>query len=131
MRDRDRIYGKAFVDRVEAMGIDEVLIAPRSPPQNPLAERVIGSISIRTKYLDHHPCADKPTGTRPKGKPASGESKIEQRSIDRLLVTQHPHILGIDEMEVSAEGIQPGSSQLDLQADDLTDQLVELIVAPS
>jgi transposase InsO family protein len=33
------------------MGIEEVLIAPRSPWQNPYAERVIGS--IRQECLDH------------------------------------------------------------------------------
>ncbi len=33
------------------MGIDEVLIAPRSPWQNPYVERVIGS--IRRECLDH------------------------------------------------------------------------------
>ena len=33
------------------MGIDEVVIAPRSPWQNPFVERVIGS--IRRECLDH------------------------------------------------------------------------------
>ena len=33
------------------MGIDEVLTAPRSPWQNPYAERLIGS--IRRECLDH------------------------------------------------------------------------------
>jgi transposase InsO family protein len=51
IRDRDNIYGKAFTDRVKTMDIDEVLIAPRSPWQNPFAERVIGS--IRRECLDH------------------------------------------------------------------------------
>jgi len=51
IRDRDKIYGKAFIDRMKAMDIDEVLIAPRSPWQNPFAERVIGS--IRRECLDH------------------------------------------------------------------------------
>jgi putative transposase len=44
LRDRDRIYGDAFRQRVRHMGIAEVLIAPRSPWQNPYVERVIGSI---------------------------------------------------------------------------------------
>ena len=51
LRDRDRIYGEYFRKRIEHMGIDEVLIAPRSPWQNPYVERVIGS--IRRECLDH------------------------------------------------------------------------------
>jgi putative transposase len=51
IRDRDKIYGKVFIDRMKAMDIDEVLIAPRSPWQNPFAERVIGS--IRRECLNH------------------------------------------------------------------------------
>ena len=50
-RDRDGIYGEYFRHRVEHMGIEEVLIAPRSPWQNPYAERAIGS--IRRECLDH------------------------------------------------------------------------------
>jgi putative transposase len=49
--DRDKSYGPAFRDRVEAMGIEEVLTAPRSPWQNPFVERLIGS--IRRECLDH------------------------------------------------------------------------------
>jgi len=44
LRDRDRIYGASFRQRVQPMGIEEVLIAPRSPWQNPYVERLIGSI---------------------------------------------------------------------------------------
>jgi hypothetical protein len=33
LRDRDRIFGEDFVDQVKAMGIKEVLSAPRSPWQ--------------------------------------------------------------------------------------------------
>ena len=51
LRDRDGIYGERFVERAKYMGIKEVLIAPRSPWQNPYAERVIGS--IRRECLDH------------------------------------------------------------------------------
>jgi hypothetical protein len=51
LRDRDSIYGAAFHDRVDPMGIEEVKIAPRSPWQNPYVERVIGS--IRRDLLDH------------------------------------------------------------------------------
>jgi putative transposase len=51
IRDRDGIYGKDFRKRVKEMSIKEVIIAPRSPWQNPFAERVIGS--IRRECLDH------------------------------------------------------------------------------
>jgi transposase InsO family protein len=51
LRDRDCIYGCEFRKRVKSMGIAEVLTAPRSPWQNPFAERVIGT--IRRELLDH------------------------------------------------------------------------------
>jgi putative transposase len=51
LRDRDASYGSEFCNRVEAMGITLVVTAPRSPWQNPYAERVIGS--IRREYLDY------------------------------------------------------------------------------
>ena len=51
VRDRDRIYGEYFQTRVKHMGIEEVVIAPRSPWQTPYVERFIGS--IRRECLDH------------------------------------------------------------------------------
>src|SRR3989441_4607564 len=51
LRDRDKIYGHSFRQRVKGMGIDEILTAPYSPWQNPFAERLIGS--IRRECLDH------------------------------------------------------------------------------
>jgi putative transposase len=51
LRDRDRVYGEQFRHRVKGMGIEEVLTAPRSPWQNPFAERLIGS--IRRECLNH------------------------------------------------------------------------------
>ena len=51
IRDRDKIYGAAFVRRVCAMGIEQVLTAPRSPWQNAYCERVIGT--LRRECLDH------------------------------------------------------------------------------
>src|SRR5205807_3451873 len=42
IRDRDKIYGEYFQNRVRGMGISEVRTAPRSPWQNPYAERVMG-----------------------------------------------------------------------------------------
>ncbi len=51
VRDRDSIYGEYFQDRVEGMGIEQVITTVRSPWQNPFAERLIGS--IRRECLDH------------------------------------------------------------------------------
>ena len=50
LRDRDGAYGDEFRQRVKGIGIAEVLTAPRSPWQNPFAERVIGK--IRREFLD-------------------------------------------------------------------------------
>jgi transposase InsO family protein len=51
LRDRDASNGSDFCRRAKAMGITEVVTAPRSPWQNAYAERVIGS--IRRECLDH------------------------------------------------------------------------------
>ena len=51
LRDRDGVYGNCFRERVKGMGIEEVLTAPRSPWQNPFAERFVGS--IRRECLNH------------------------------------------------------------------------------
>jgi len=50
-RDNDKIYGQQFRRKVEGLDMEEVKITPRSPWQNPFAERVIGS--IRRECLDH------------------------------------------------------------------------------
>ena len=42
LRDRDQIFGKDFVDQVKAMGIKQVISAPRSPWQRAYIERLIG-----------------------------------------------------------------------------------------
>jgi transposase InsO family protein len=51
LRDRDASYGSVFSKRVAAMGVTEVVTAPRSPWQNAHVERVIGS--IRRECRDH------------------------------------------------------------------------------
>jgi transposase InsO family protein len=51
IRDRDRVYGDVFAQRLRAMGIRDRPIAPYSPWQNGCAERLIGS--IRRDCLDH------------------------------------------------------------------------------
>jgi len=51
MRDRDAIYGEYFRRQAKTLKIEEVVTPPRSPWQNPYAERVIGS--IRRECVDH------------------------------------------------------------------------------
>jgi hypothetical protein len=51
LRDRDASYGRSFRDRIQAMEINEVVTAPRSPWQNAYVERIIGS--IRRECLAH------------------------------------------------------------------------------
>ena len=51
LRDRDGKYGTRYRSRVHSLGIEEVVIAPRSPWQSPFVERLIGS--IRRECLNH------------------------------------------------------------------------------
>ena len=51
IRDRDGAYGQSLRSTVTAMGVEEVVTAPRSPWQNPYVERLIGS--VRRECLDH------------------------------------------------------------------------------
>jgi hypothetical protein len=51
LRDRDAIDGLEFVQRATALGLEERLITARSPWQNPVVERTIGS--IRRESLDY------------------------------------------------------------------------------
>jgi transposase InsO family protein len=51
IRDRDCIFGDQFRRRIQGLGIEEILTAPRSPWQNPYAERLVGS--VRRECLDH------------------------------------------------------------------------------
>jgi integrase-like protein len=51
LRDRHGPYGADFVRRIQGLGMEQKLIAPRSPWQNPVVERLIGS--IRRECLDH------------------------------------------------------------------------------
>jgi transposase InsO family protein len=50
VRDNDSAYGRAFTRRVRTMGIRDRPISPRSPWQNPYAERLIGT--LRRDCLD-------------------------------------------------------------------------------
>ena len=51
VRDNDGAYGQAFRTRIRTMGIRDRPISPRSPWQNPYAERLIGT--LRRDCLDH------------------------------------------------------------------------------
>ena len=51
VRDNDGSYGQAFTTRIRTMGIRDRPISPRSPWQNPYAERLIGT--LRRDCLDH------------------------------------------------------------------------------
>jgi transposase InsO family protein len=51
IRDRDGAYGQSFRSTVMAVGVEEVVTAPRSPWQNPYVERLIGS--VRRECLNH------------------------------------------------------------------------------
>jgi transposase InsO family protein len=51
IRDRDGIYGSVFDARVEHLGIQQLVIAPRSLWQNGFAERLVGT--LRRELLDH------------------------------------------------------------------------------
>jgi putative transposase len=46
LRDRDSIYGEEFRKQIQAIGIEEIITAPRSPWQNPCCERLISSNSL-------------------------------------------------------------------------------------
>lgn len=51
LRDRDSIYGLEFEHCTQALGLQSLRIAPRSPWQSPYVERFIGS--VRRECLDH------------------------------------------------------------------------------
>jgi transposase InsO family protein len=51
IRDGDGIYGERVTQRIESLGIDEVVTAPASPRQNAYVERVIGT--LRRELFNH------------------------------------------------------------------------------
>jgi putative transposase len=51
LRDRDKIYGRDFRERIRGISIEEVLSAPASPWQRAYVERLIGS--VWRDCLDH------------------------------------------------------------------------------
>ena len=52
LKDCDRTYSASFQQQVRPIGIEDAIIAPRSPWQNLSAEQLIGS--IRRDGLDHN-----------------------------------------------------------------------------
>jgi hypothetical protein len=52
IRDRDCIFGDQFRRRVQGLGINEVLTVPRSPWQNPYADRMNGWRGIPAEVVD-------------------------------------------------------------------------------
>ncbi len=51
IRDRDACFGKAFVGRARAIGIETILTPFRAPKANSIAERMVGT--FRRECLDH------------------------------------------------------------------------------
>ncbi len=51
IRDNDGIYGNEFKQTIKRFGLKDTPTAPRSPWQNPICERVIGT--LRQECLDH------------------------------------------------------------------------------
>ena len=51
LRDRDAVYGGAFAQCTEALGVETLLTPVRAPRANAVAERVIGT--LRRECLDH------------------------------------------------------------------------------
>jgi putative transposase len=51
LRDRDRIFGADFIEQVEAMGIEQVLSAPRSPWQRDYASHCTSSVAFAENFL--------------------------------------------------------------------------------
>src|SRR4051812_49279012 len=52
IRDRDSRYSAEVRQRIQSLGVEEILTAPQSPWQNPYAERLIGS--VRRECLNHY-----------------------------------------------------------------------------
>ncbi len=50
-RDRDGAYGEAFINKVKALGIEELISAPRSPWQNGYVERLIARFGASARTI--------------------------------------------------------------------------------
>lgn len=107
LRDRDGVYGAEFRRRVKALGIGEVLTAPRAPWQNPFVERLIGQIRrgcqnhvivrsddhlrrVLRSYLAYYHTARTHFAL---GKQSPQPRPIEQRARGRIIAL--PHVGGL------------------------------------
>jgi hypothetical protein len=62
VRDRDRVYGEFFTQRLRAMGIRDRPTAPQSPWQIGHTERLIGSIRRECLLCFHTELLERPVG---------------------------------------------------------------------
>jgi transposase InsO family protein len=110
LRDRDPIFGKDFMDQVKAMGMKQLLSAPRSPWQRAYVERLIGS--IRRECLDHMIVFN---GAQHDGMFGRVEIKPDSESLSKtspLLAPDLPTICYVVDSKynkvVEAAGVEPG-----------------------
>ena len=92
MRDNDGAYGRAFTNRVQAMGIRDRPISPKSPWQNPYAERLIGTLRRDSRRFARREISDRDRAT------ATGETKLTMQ----LLCARTPPA-----KKLAARGLRP------------------------
>jgi hypothetical protein len=87
LRDRDASYGQHFRKRVAAMGITEVITAPRAPWQNACVERVIRFDPLRVsgshRDLQRAPSAPRPLVIR-RLLPTNPHPSVTRQGLPRL-----------------------------------------------
>ena len=88
LRDRDKIYGREFGQRVRSLSIEEVLSAPASPWQQACVEKLIGSIR------------------RLSGSCSGAGRRASAEDFEKLsgVLSPHPHALRTGQRHPGAEG---------------------------